>query len=777
MKRLICLFFFCFVWLSCIYSQKITGPFIMKPIYFNISPPLISLTKPLSVKPESRKAERAEKEIWNWFRKNQKRNRSRKNSNDQLRQEYFGKIQPDSVLGNFDGTPNMNTAIPPDTYGDVGTDHYFHMVNLSFTIFNKSGNILLGPMSTGDIWNGLPYSSNSGDGIILYDDQADRWFITTLCLPSFSSPPYFVMVAVSQTSDPAGAWYRWEYQFEDIPDYPKFGIWRDAYFMSCNRFQNQNTFNGACTAAFDRSAMLAGDPSPTMVSFTISSNTNITSILPADCDGPFPPAGTPGYFAYLGSDFLGIYEFHTNWTNPGAATFGNLNKLNTGSYNSNIQGIPQKGSSIKLDPISDRLMYRLQVRKFSDHQSMVVNHTVRVGNRAGIRWYEMRRTTGNWSLYQQSTYAPDSNNRWMGSMAMDSAGNIALGFSVSGYDLFPSVRFTGRMKNDPPGQMTIAEQSIIEGGGAQTHPSGFTTRWGDYSSMTVDPSDPSVFWYTQQYYPVSADIDWHTRIASFSFANILDINTTAAFSSICPGQSDQLDVEVSGGIGSYTFSWTSIPEGFTSSLKNPLISPEFPTRYIVIVSSGNQSRTDTTRVDITPPPIVFAGDDTICCRQIAEIRLTGNAENYTSLKWITTGDGTFTDPVSLYTTYIPGPKDRIRSIIDLQLIAYPRTPCPVVSDHKLIRMDTCSGIPSIGPGNNTRYIYPNPGPGMFTLSLPSDAVLFEISDMAGKMILSRDVSAMKSKEIFINLSDKPKGIYPIRIVLKSRIIRDKLVRD
>jgi hypothetical protein len=362
----------------------------------------------------------------------------------------------------------------------------------------------------------------------------------------------------------------------------------------------------------------------------------------------------------------------------------------------------------------------------------------------------------------------------MGSMAMDASGNIALGYSVSGYDLYPSVRYTGRMKNDPPGQMTLAEQSVIEGGGAQTHPASLYARWGDYSSMCVDPADPSIFWYTQQYYPVTADYNWHTRIASFTFSDILVINAIAGYPNICPGQSDQLDVELSGGTGGYTFSWTSIPEGFTSTLKNPVVSPEVPTKYIVNVISGNQTRSDTIQIDITPPPAVFAGDDTISCRYIAEIPLNGSAENYTSLKWITAGDGTFADPFALYTRYIPGAKDRNDSIIDLELIVYPQAPCPIVSDHKLIHLDTCSGIQPIEP-THSLSIFPNPGTEKFHISLPAGALLLEVSDFLGKMIFSEDLSSYNEKEIIINLSEKPRGIYSVRIILKDRIITSKLV--
>jgi hypothetical protein len=769
------------VFFACIFTavaQKISGPFVMKPVYSDLSPPLISLTRPASGKKDSHKVERAEQEIWNYFRKNLKSSHYKDSSDDPLRQKCFGKIKSDTTLQNFEGTPNVNTAIPPDTYGDVGMDYYFHMVNLSFTIFDKSGNILYGPTYAGNIWNGLPYSSNSGDGIVLYDDQAGRWLIEAGCLPSFPLPPYFIMIAVSQTSDPTGSWYRWEYQFQDIPDYPKLGIWRDSYFLTINQYNTPTSFIGVGAVAFDRSAMLAGDPSPTMVMFNLDQDWSIYSLLPADCDGAFPPAGLPGYFAYLGSDFLGIYEFHTDWTNPSSSTFGNPVTINVGAYSPNIKGIPQKGSSVYLDPIPDRLMCRLEFRKFPDHQSMVVNHTVRLGDYwSGIRWYELRRTFGDWSLYQQSTYAPDSNSRWMGSIAMDSAGNIALGYSVSGPNMYPSVRFTGRMHNDPPGQMTIAEQSIIEGGGAQTHPASTYARWGDYSSMTVDPADPSLFWYTQEYYPVTADYEWHTRIAAFTFKDILDIKAVAESSVICNGQSDPLDVEVSGGNGTNTYSWTSIPAGFTSTLKNPVVTPESQTIYIVNVSSGNQSRNDTIMVDVTPIPSAFAGNDTMCCRHIDGIPLTGSAETYISVKWVTSGDGTFADPYALYTTYTPGTKDRSDSLIDLKLIVYPQPPCPELSAHKMVRMVTCTGIPIISPGSNSLSIYPNPTQGKFTISLPQDALVLEVSDLQGKIILREELSSHTEKELKLDLSDKSRGLYPVKIILEGHILRGNVILE
>jgi len=776
-KKLVFTFFSYLVLINVTYAQKITGPVISKPVYFDLSPPLRSIPELLPGNKENRKVEKGEKEIWNYFKRKLKNDRSKKYSIDSHRQGQFGKLIPDSALSNFEGTPNVNTAIPPDTYGDVGSNYYFHMVNLSFTIFDKAGNIQLGPTYTGTIWNGLPYSGDNGDGIVLYDDQADRWLISSICMPFYPSAPFYIMIAVSQSGDPTGSWFRWEYSFDFIPDYPKLGIWGDSFFMTCNLF-SQIALNGVTAIAFDKMAMLAGNPSPAMVQFVLSQSTNVFSLLPADCDGLFLPIGTPGYFGYLGNNFIGLYEFHTDWSDPAASTFGNQKEINVGSYSQKIKGIPQKGSVVKLDPVSDRLMCRLQVRKFADHQSMVVNHTVRIADyQSGIRWYELRRTSGDWSMYQQSTYAPDSNSRWMGSMALDSAGNIALGYSVSGPGLFPSVRYTGRMKNDPLGQMTIAEQSIIEGGGAQTHPASTYARWGDYSSMTIDPSNPSIFWYTQQYYPVTADYDWHTRISSFTFANILDIKAIAEYSNVCPGQEDRLNVEVSGGTGNYTFSWTSIPTGFTSTLKNPLVSPEFQTKYIVVVTSGNKTRTDTVQVNITPAPSVYAGEDTICCRHISSIQLTGQAANYISVKWLTSGDGIFADPQALYTSYVPGVRDKHDSLIDLELIAYPQPSCPEISDHKIIRMITCLGISPIESENNPFLISPNPSHGRFLITLPDDALLIEISDMQGKMILKTDLSSYYEKEIMVDLSNRSIGLYPVKIILKNKILRGKMVLE
>jgi hypothetical protein len=293
--------------------------------------------------------------------------------------------------------------------------------------------------------------------------------------------------------------------------------------------------------------------------------------------------------------------------------------------------------------------------------------------------------------------------------------------------------------------------------------------------MTVDPSDPSVFWYTQEYYPVTANYDWHTRIAAFTFRDILDIKAIADYSEICTGQTDQLDVEVSGGNGDYTYSWTSIPAGFTSNLKNPVVSPDAVTKYIVNVTTGNQSRNDTVLISIAPLPYAYAGNDTTFCRQITEISLDGVAGTYVSMKWISSGDGTFADPNALLTSYTPGVKDRSDSLIDLELILYPQPPCPIVISHRLIHLVTCAGIPPISAGNEGILIFPNPGNGKFTLELPVNSLMLEITNIQGKIIMNADLSSFTGREFIVDLFDKPRGLYPVKILLDGRIIHEKII--
>ncbi len=615
-------------------QNNITGPIIQNPVYFDVSPPLRDMVKNLPPKADNSWKDGIVKNHFNIHPKPS--GQAPGGLSDPNLQTKSGLIITDTTIQNFDGNTNTQGFYPPDTHGDVGPNHYFQVVNCHYSIYSKTGTLLLGPLDNSSIFNGMPNNSNDGDAVVVYDELANRWLFSQFSLPTYPTGPFWQMIAVSQTGDPTGSWYRYEYQFTDMPDYPKFGVWPDAYYMSMNRFTSgAGNWAGTGAVAYNRALMLAGSPAATMIMFTKPASDEADSWLPSDCDGPFPTGNPPNYFMYMhdgaSTDHLGIYEFHVDWVTPANATFGNFLSLPVTAFTTNITGIPQPGTTRKVDPLNDRLMYRLQYRKFSDHAAMVCNHTVDVSSTvAGIRWYELRKTSGAWSIYQQSTYSiSDNNSRWMGSMALDTSGNIALGYSISSATLYPSIRYTGRMKNDALNTMTIGERGIYNGGGSQT---GTALRWGDYSSMTVDPSATATFWYTQEYYATTSGTGWKTRIASFSFVTAFTVTATATPAYINVGQTSQLNVVATGGTGTYTYSWTSLPAGFTSTQQNPPpVSPTVTTRYIAHVTSGTQTKTDTTTVYINMTAIATANPYTINSGSSSQLNVaaTGGTGSYT----------------------------------------------------------------------------------------------------------------------------------------------------
>ena len=444
--------------------------------------------------------------------------------------------QPDPVLQSFAGALVSTTAglnfqgvgvglsnfsdccAPPDTNGAAGATQYVQWVNLSFAVFDKAtGNVLLGPSAGNTLWTGFGgpcETSNDGDPIAQYDKAAGRW---VLAQPVFTSP-YMFCIAVSTTSDATGSYNRYAFSMPNFPDYPKLGVWPDGYYASFNMFSG-NSFVGARACAFNRSAMLTG-ASAAMVCFQQGSN--VPSLLPSDLDGATaPPAGSPDFFVNFGSNSLNLFRFHVDFTNTANSTFTGPINIPVAAFTAACNGgacIQQPSTSQKLDSLADRLMYRLAYRNRSGTESLMVNHSVFVsGNRKsqvdGVRWYEIRSPNGAPAVFQQGTFSPDSNSRWMGSIAMDKVGDIAVGYSVSSSSLFPSIRFSGRVPTDPLGTLQ-AENTILNGAGSQLSN---LSRWGDYSSISVDPVDDCTFWYTTEYLMNSGTFNWSTRIASFKF--------------------------------------------------------------------------------------------------------------------------------------------------------------------------------------------------------------------------------------------------------------------
>lgn len=419
------------------------------------------------------------------------------------------------------------TALPPDTNMAVGPNHIVQWVNNAFVVFDKAGRQVVAPVSDSTFWGNSTCNQLGGysDPVVQYDRAADRWLVGEVAIPLFPGflGQYAQCFAVSTSPDPAGSYYMWAYGFgTTINDYPKIGVWPDAYYVTWNIFQNSTTFTGAETCAWDRAAMLTGAAAPRFVCFELSNT--YASLLPADLDGALPPPpGSPAFLFNIdpgGSGTLNMWKFHVDFANANNSTFtGPIALASAAAFTApcldNPDCVAQPGTTARLDALGDRLMYRLAYRNLGDHESIVATHSVLAGTGAiGVRWYEVRSPNGSPAVYQQGTFAPDADSRWMASIAMDQRGNIGIGYSVSSSATYPSIRYTGWEVGNPAGALQD-ETFLVAGGGSQT---GYD-RWGDYSAMRVDPTDDCTFWYTQEYQATTQTANWSTRIGSFRFAS------------------------------------------------------------------------------------------------------------------------------------------------------------------------------------------------------------------------------------------------------------------
>ena len=458
------------------------GPIVIYPVKHDLSPPLREIARTLKPAPAEAGEREVEEQIINFWAPI-----ISPAVPDPVVQDWYGDgTMPDPEFS-FEGNRNSENAgavSPPDTNGDIGPNHYLHSVNLIFSVYNRAGSRVLGPLPTNAIWagfGGLCQTTNSGDPIALYDHMADRWLLSQFTPPG--TPPFHQCIAISQTGDPTGAWHRYDFQLPStvFNDYPKFGVWPDAYYMSASG----RGIPGPPTDiyAFERPQMLTGGTAR-LVFFRTDASLGYVTPLPADLDGPPPPAGAPEPFVGVKQSVpqaLYVFRFHVDWTNPANSTFG-INGLPNDTLTSVapftlicpttrdcVRQPPP--ATIGLDALAGRyVMYRPQYRNFGTHESIVFNHTVDAGaTRAGVRWYEIRDPNGTPVLHQQGTYAPaDGVNRWMGSAAMDKFGNLAIGYSVSSTTVFPGIRYAGRLASDPLGELTQGEAELIAGAGVQT---------------------------------------------------------------------------------------------------------------------------------------------------------------------------------------------------------------------------------------------------------------------------------------------------------------------
>jgi hypothetical protein len=453
---------------------------------------------------------------------------------------------------------------PPDPVGDVGQHHYVAMVNLVFAVYSKTGTLLGGPFDTGTLWQDFPIedcTDPSGDPIVLYDEISNRWYLTQFTTRFTDVPEedqFYNCVAVSTTSDPLGSYHRYAFPTGNFfPDYPKYGVMPNGLYITTREFGPTEDDYQIGIYAINRHQLVEGDPNPTVVSFYLTAPPVGTDplylmgdgLLPADLDGKrMPPPRSPEYFAgtmddgaFYGAPFdaINFFEANVNFAHPANSTFALTKQLPVAPFDSIypcgvVPGsqppsardcLPQPGvtdGSRYLDILSyrQRPTWRLQYRNFRTHESLVTNQSVEAApSHAGVRWYELRNPRDP-VIHQQGTYAPaDGVHRWMGSVAMDKQGNLAAGYSVvNGTDVFPGVRYTGRLASDPLGQLTQPERVLQAGSGVQTT---LNSRWGDYTSLNVDPRDDCTFYYINEYYTAASQATspagWLNRIGAFKF--------------------------------------------------------------------------------------------------------------------------------------------------------------------------------------------------------------------------------------------------------------------
>jgi hypothetical protein len=464
----------------------------------------------------------------------------------------------------FDGVSAAdegNSVAPPDTNGDIGPNHYVQAVNNRVGIFDKNGNLLVPFFTQSSLFaplGGLASQVDRGDPIVLYDRMADRWLISQFAFTALNAPPYHEAIAISKTGDPTGGYYLYDFVLpgNEFPDYPKFGVWPDGYYMTTNQFTNGGPFNGGGAFAFDRAKMLVGDPTAGLIYFSLNLTfepNGIFGMLPADQDGLLPPpAGAPNVFLYFiagefgdaAGDGLRLFDFHADFTTPASSTFLERSESpmalaafdpRNPNGRGDIEQPPPAGNNAtdRLDSLSSDTMFRLQYFNRNGTESLVSNFTVNVSGvaptnaanyQAGFRYFELRKASPAtpYAVVEQATFAPapisgaTGTNRWMGSAAIDNQENLAVAYSASSTTINPSLNFAGRAFNDPPNGLFQGEATLFAGPGVQRVTG---NRWGDYSALTIDPADDCTFWFTSEYYTTNnAQFNWRTRIGRFKFS-------------------------------------------------------------------------------------------------------------------------------------------------------------------------------------------------------------------------------------------------------------------
>ncbi|ULQ54419.1 T9SS type A sorting domain-containing protein [Flavihumibacter fluvii] len=447
----------------------------------------------------------------------------------------FSVLSPEIAINREGMTASELT--PADPTLCVGPNHVIQMVNgpsgSYFQVFNKAGQPLKAPAYLDNLPNTSVYSG-AGDGICLYDQYADRYIMTEFGTPEGGSDINTLVFFVSKTNDPMQAWY--VYQFTDttyFPDYPKISVWDDqSYFATSRDFSLPGSeFAGISFYAFNKQQMLEGATSVQMQRVRLVNTEKYDGAAPVNAFGPSPPvAGTPGLFTYRNddgrtvdddADSVVLLSFSVDYNNPDNSRFTTMSSILSAPFNSLIcenggyfqACVTVPGNNPALLATTAFIMDKPVYRRFADHESILVYHTVNAGppGIAGIRWHELRKTSGKWEMHQEGTYSPDATHRFFPSMNFNGNGQIAAVFNAASSTLWPSIRVAGRNETDPPGSLPADETTIANGTGYGT----FSSRWGDYNMISPDPGNDSLFWLTSMY---GAADGWKTKLAAIKLA-------------------------------------------------------------------------------------------------------------------------------------------------------------------------------------------------------------------------------------------------------------------
>jgi len=479
--------------------------------------------------------EAADKKRRNIHPNNNIPNSSRYDYSDPIRQTEVGKnVGSAAPIVDFDGAAE-SASDPGDPNGAVNSSYYVQAINVTYTVFNKTGGTVMATKNLGSLWSGNP---QDGDPVVLYDKFADRWVISEF---QVTTTPYQFCVAVSKTNDPTGAFYVWKFSMGGIfPDYPKYAIWNNGYYVTFQAFNGGNPRSPQEVAVLERNRMIEGSPSAGMIlantpatpSLMGDNNSLFTAGKVLDCDASaLPPYGTPDYLVFFQCRAAGGYSnsiimdslvvdttLHT-FRIARADSFA-VTTFNDYFSGGNLTDISQPGALHAVDALDGTFNFRVPYMINTGYNSVVLSNTVNLGHMvAGIRWYELRQVAGIWSIYQSGTFGPnDGASRWNASICQDYYGNIGLEYSIAdSVSLYPSIRYTGRLSTDPIGQMTFAEQTAIAGTGSLSNTFG---RWGDYSQLDIDPSDGLTFWGINQYGSAASNSTQMNRIFSFKLAPV-----------------------------------------------------------------------------------------------------------------------------------------------------------------------------------------------------------------------------------------------------------------